>query len=265
MCNGLRTITDYKGGGICNMGFSSSLADKLNAHNAHFKANDTSPATKLPADQETQTISVSEVVRSFKAVNPRKAPGPVGVHNQILMSDEIETMEEYYEKWLEKLKSLRAVQDCNVGLLTVLRNSVGSTLCWKKVVECYQGKNMNLTSFRTSTCFGFNPAHSTEADLVAVTKRLQTARSAKLSVLILLDLSAPLTHNDDPPTRKIIPRCEQTSQQTCQLRGLSWTTLTVRGVGTLGHGWAQKILSWGSSQKTSSPGEELCHAVYVEQ
>ncbi|KAI4893312.1 hypothetical protein NFI96_034410 [Prochilodus magdalenae] len=38
---------------------------------------------------------------------------------------------------------------------------------------------------------GFKPAHSTETALIAVTERLQTARSAKLSsVLILLDLSA---------------------------------------------------------------------------
>ncbi|KAI4886967.1 hypothetical protein NFI96_028650 [Prochilodus magdalenae] len=40
---------------------------------------------------------------------------------------------------------------------------------------------------------GFKPAHSTETALIAVTERLQTARSAKLSsVLILLDLSAAL-------------------------------------------------------------------------
>ncbi|KAI4875089.1 hypothetical protein NFI96_025166, partial [Prochilodus magdalenae] len=38
---------------------------------------------------------------------------------------------------------------------------------------------------------GFKPAHSTETALIAVTERFQTARSAKLSsVLILLDLSA---------------------------------------------------------------------------
>ncbi|KAI4901607.1 hypothetical protein NFI96_027816, partial [Prochilodus magdalenae] len=38
---------------------------------------------------------------------------------------------------------------------------------------------------------GFKPAHSTETALIAVTERLQTARSAQLSsVLILLDLSA---------------------------------------------------------------------------
>ncbi|KAI4899640.1 hypothetical protein NFI96_008091 [Prochilodus magdalenae] len=38
---------------------------------------------------------------------------------------------------------------------------------------------------------GFKPAHSTETALIAVTERLQTARSAKLpTVLILLDLSA---------------------------------------------------------------------------
>ncbi|KAI4893549.1 hypothetical protein NFI96_034350, partial [Prochilodus magdalenae] len=65
----------------------------------------------------------------------------ISVCSQILMSDEIETMEEYYGKQLGKLKSLRAVQDCNVGLLTVLQKSVGSTLCWKRIIECYQGKN----------------------------------------------------------------------------------------------------------------------------
>ncbi|KAL6486173.1 hypothetical protein MHYP_G00055650 [Metynnis hypsauchen] len=38
---------------------------------------------------------------------------------------------------------------------------------------------------------GFKPAHSTEIALIAVTEKLQSARSAKLSsVLILLDLSA---------------------------------------------------------------------------
>ena len=65
----------------------------------------------------------------------------ISVCSQILMPDEIETMEEYYGKQLGKLKSLRAVQDCNVGLLTVLQKSVGSTLCWKRIIECYQGKN----------------------------------------------------------------------------------------------------------------------------
>ncbi|KAI4891474.1 hypothetical protein NFI96_005401 [Prochilodus magdalenae] len=84
--NGLCPITDYKGGGICNMGLSSSVVDELNAHYARFEANNTSPATKLPVDQEScaPSISVSEVVRSFKAVNPRKAPGPDGIHSRRL-------------------------------------------------------------------------------------------------------------------------------------------------------------------------------------
>ncbi|KAI4901012.1 hypothetical protein NFI96_010350 [Prochilodus magdalenae] len=96
MWNGLRAITDYKGGGIYDMGLSSSLADELNAHYARFEANNTSPATKLPVDQEScaPSISVSEVVRSFKAVNPRKTPGPDGIHNRVLRSCAIQLAEE---------------------------------------------------------------------------------------------------------------------------------------------------------------------------
>ncbi|KAI4875852.1 hypothetical protein NFI96_001584, partial [Prochilodus magdalenae] len=68
------------------MGLSSSLPDELNAHYARFEANNTSSATKLPVDQEScaPSISVSEVFRSFKAVNPRKAPGPDGIHSRWL-------------------------------------------------------------------------------------------------------------------------------------------------------------------------------------
>ncbi|KAI4875037.1 hypothetical protein NFI96_007081 [Prochilodus magdalenae] len=64
MWNGLRGITDYK-------------------------------ATKLPADQEScaPSISVSEVVRSFKAVNPRKTHGPDGVHNRVLRACAIQLAE----------------------------------------------------------------------------------------------------------------------------------------------------------------------------
>ncbi|KAI4899027.1 hypothetical protein NFI96_000382 [Prochilodus magdalenae] len=95
MWNGLRTITDYKGGGICDMGLSSSLADELNAHYARFEANTTSLATKLPVDQEScaPSISVSEVVRYFQAVNPRKTPGPDGVHNLVLRACAIQLAE----------------------------------------------------------------------------------------------------------------------------------------------------------------------------
>ncbi|KAI4875469.1 hypothetical protein NFI96_005346 [Prochilodus magdalenae] len=95
MWNALRAITDYKGGGICDTGLSSSLADELNAHYAGFEANTTSPATKLPVDQEScaPSISVSEVVRSFKAVNPHKAPGPDGVHSRRLRAWAIQLAE----------------------------------------------------------------------------------------------------------------------------------------------------------------------------
>ncbi|KAI4891143.1 hypothetical protein NFI96_005363 [Prochilodus magdalenae] len=92
MWNGLRAITDYKGGGICDMGLSSSLADELNAHYARFEANNAAPATKLPVDQEScaPSISVSEVVNP---VNPRKTPGPDGVHNRVLRACAIQLAE----------------------------------------------------------------------------------------------------------------------------------------------------------------------------
>ncbi|KAI4894750.1 hypothetical protein NFI96_033825, partial [Prochilodus magdalenae] len=95
MWNGLSAITDYKGGGICDMGLSSSLADELNAHYAHFEADKTSPSTKLPVDQEScaPSTSVSEVVRSFKAVNPHKAPGPDGIYSRRLRACAIQLAE----------------------------------------------------------------------------------------------------------------------------------------------------------------------------
>ena len=86
MWSGLRTITDYKDGTTCDRGSSSSLAHELNAHYARFEATNTSPAEKLPVYEESRAlaISLSEVVRSFRAVNPRKAPGPDGVHSRVL-------------------------------------------------------------------------------------------------------------------------------------------------------------------------------------
>ncbi|XP_036420865.1 interferon-induced very large GTPase 1-like [Colossoma macropomum] len=69
-----------------NRGSSSSLADELNAHYARFEATDTSPAEKLPVDEESCALAIplSEVVRSFRAVNPHKAPGPDGIHSRVL-------------------------------------------------------------------------------------------------------------------------------------------------------------------------------------
>ncbi|KAK1794468.1 hypothetical protein P4O66_011336 [Electrophorus voltai] len=59
-------------------------AEELNAHYAWFEAN-TPLAARLLVDQEscTLTIHVFEVVRSFKAVKPSKAPGPDGVHSRV--------------------------------------------------------------------------------------------------------------------------------------------------------------------------------------
>ncbi|KAI4871329.1 hypothetical protein NFI96_023465, partial [Prochilodus magdalenae] len=94
MQSGLRAITDNKGGGICVMGMSSSLANELNAHYARLR-NNTSPAAKLPVDQEScgPSISVLEVVKSFKAVNRHKALGPDSVRSQVLRACVIQLAE----------------------------------------------------------------------------------------------------------------------------------------------------------------------------
>ncbi|KAI4877862.1 hypothetical protein NFI96_001087 [Prochilodus magdalenae] len=60
-----------------------------------LEATNTSPATKLPVDQEScaPSISVPEEVSPFKAVNPRKAPGPDGIHSRLLIARAIQLAE----------------------------------------------------------------------------------------------------------------------------------------------------------------------------
>ncbi|XP_037399201.1 uncharacterized protein LOC108443879, partial [Pygocentrus nattereri] len=96
MWSGLRTITDYKEGVICDRGSSSSLADNCNAHYVHFGPN-TSPAEKLQVEEEScaPAIPLSEVVKSFWAVNPHKAPGPDGIHKRVLKTCAIQLAETF--------------------------------------------------------------------------------------------------------------------------------------------------------------------------
>ncbi|MCI4387230.1 hypothetical protein PGIGA_G00071660 [Pangasianodon gigas] len=70
------------------MDLSASLPDELNVFYARFEDSNTLPAVKLPADNNScsLTFSLPNVSRSLKAVNPRKAPGPDGVHGRVLRS-----------------------------------------------------------------------------------------------------------------------------------------------------------------------------------
>ncbi|KAL7841056.1 hypothetical protein SRHO_G00247470 [Serrasalmus rhombeus] len=74
---GLRTITDYKEGVICDRGSSSSLADELNARYASFEATNTSPAEKLPVDEESCALAIplSEVVPDYYDWSPVESAG----------------------------------------------------------------------------------------------------------------------------------------------------------------------------------------------
>ena len=60
--------------------------DELNTFYARFEESNTFPAGRLPEDQDGDSLvlSVAEVSRSFKKVNPRKAPGPDGIPGRVL-------------------------------------------------------------------------------------------------------------------------------------------------------------------------------------
>jgi hypothetical protein len=66
MCQGLQTITDYKGKTNHVADTDVLLPDKLNTFFAHFENN------------------TADVSKTFKRVNPRKAAGPDGIHSRLL-------------------------------------------------------------------------------------------------------------------------------------------------------------------------------------
>lgn len=90
-CGTAYTITDHSGkkdGKTYNMDLSASLPDELNAFYARFEDSNTLPVVKLPAGNNScsLTFSLPDVTRSLRAVNPRKAPGHDGVHGGVLRS-----------------------------------------------------------------------------------------------------------------------------------------------------------------------------------
>lgn len=59
----------------------ASLSDELNIFYARFENSNTFFAVKFSADENKRVLNISlpEVYRTFRAVNPRKSPGPDGV------------------------------------------------------------------------------------------------------------------------------------------------------------------------------------------
>ena len=78
ICQGSKTIKDYKGKLRRELPSDASLPDELNAFYARFKASNTEACTRALAalDDCVITISVADVNNTFKQVNIHKAAGP---------------------------------------------------------------------------------------------------------------------------------------------------------------------------------------------
>ena len=86
MWAGLRTMTDCKGaaGGAAGVSACASLPDELNSFFARFES---SRAVEVQRDQELPcpfVLNRADVCKSFKRVNPHKAPGPDGIPGRVL-------------------------------------------------------------------------------------------------------------------------------------------------------------------------------------
>ena len=74
-----------KSGGSSNVG-ETSLPDELNAFYARFDRENTDVPSRAPIRCDGISVSVTEadVRKSFRGVNPRKAPGPDGIPGRVL-------------------------------------------------------------------------------------------------------------------------------------------------------------------------------------
>lgn len=66
--------------------FLPSFCLELKTFYTWFEASSTFPAVKLQLDSSSCTLTTSEpdMIRSFRTVNPHKAPGPDGIHGHVL-------------------------------------------------------------------------------------------------------------------------------------------------------------------------------------
>ena len=81
MCQGLQTITDYKGKHSRELPSDMSLPYDLNHFCARFEVSNTEACMRESAvpDDCVITLSVANVSRTFKQVNIYKAAGPDGL------------------------------------------------------------------------------------------------------------------------------------------------------------------------------------------
>ena len=86
MCQGLQTITDYKGKHSRELPSDKSLPDKLNYFYNRFEANNTETCLRAPAVPEDSviTLSTADMSKTFKQVNIHKDEGPDGLPGRVL-------------------------------------------------------------------------------------------------------------------------------------------------------------------------------------
>ena len=83
---GLNTISDYKTASRTLPSTSADLPDELNNFYARFDGIPAAPLESAPptADPNPPSVSVADVCRAFKRVNPRKSAGPDGIPGRVL-------------------------------------------------------------------------------------------------------------------------------------------------------------------------------------
>ncbi len=88
MWQGINNITGFKGNKPATVNIAASLPDELNTFYARFEADNTahteSAAAAAAEEVSPLTLSVADVIQSFKRVNIRKAVGPDGIPGRVL-------------------------------------------------------------------------------------------------------------------------------------------------------------------------------------
>ena len=78
MCQGLQTITDYKGKTSRELPSNMSLSENLNYFYARFEVSNTETCMRAPA------VPDDCVITTFKQVNIQKGAGPDGLPGRVL-------------------------------------------------------------------------------------------------------------------------------------------------------------------------------------
>ena len=86
MWQGLQIITDYKGKHSRELPSDTSLPDEQNSFYARFEESNTEPCMRAPAvlDDCVITLSIPDLIKTFKQVNIHKATGPDRLSGHVL-------------------------------------------------------------------------------------------------------------------------------------------------------------------------------------